>query len=74
MDFLCQPPVPVCVWERVEEKGSRRVRGKADWHFSIMSRHRCKGGGNNFIGRAECRIHSVLEVKLTAPSWKSKHK
>lgn len=34
-------PVPGCVWEGVEEKGSHRVRGKADWHFRIMERHRC---------------------------------
>lgn len=72
--FPVQAAVHVCVWERVEQKESQRARGKADWHFSIMLRQRCKGGGNNFIGcikpqRAECTIHSFLEDKLTKPKW-----
>lgn len=32
------------------------MRGKADWHFSIMERHRCKGGGNNVIGWAAHKL------------------
>lgn len=48
--FPLKAAVCVCMQEREAQKESQRARGKADWHFSIMSRQRCKGGGNNFIG------------------------